>query len=814
MFKRGITFVLAVVFAISVLGQGVFSVSETNKDRNNSFIVQFLQNAKTVEINDAVNRYKNRLLGPSEDKLFEIWDCERSAFSEKYSGIIDYTSPVTKRKLKRTPNDTYIADQYALNVMNIKSAWDVSVGSASVKIGVLDTGVDRSTVDMNSANILPGHDFNTGGVVTSDSSGHGTGVASIIAATANNKSYLAGVCWRVAVVPYKIYDENDETDTATEIKALKMALQDGCKVINLSFGGYDENEAEKRTLQELADKGVLIFAAAGNDGVLDYEYPASYSSVFSVAGCDSTGNKWSGSSFNNNVDISAPAKSVMIMIKGDSKFEIGYGTGTSFSTPYSASIVALACALAPDLNYKMLYAALPSVCRDRDNKGKDAYSGYGTLDARKLLDYANSNWTLNEPLTSASPQKVTVTSLSKPKPGASEYDPDITGNYFLSSMGAVDTDLEVFKAIFSGNTYTFDFNKPFASEPSTSPFFLKLKLEAGSKYLFDAYANDKQKGKNVSFLIFKPAEILGRKAITSSGNMSSKWGQELIYTAKYSGSKNVVLSSTVSGASGGFSVYKGATLLGKAVSANNAYSFDFDAVEGEQFSFVMNSNSNVSWTIKVKENDYTYNLRLKEFNIEGGRLDKPFDPNVFEYFITASSQRVSLYWLPYFSEVRTEISTKNMRAMNYFVAGGANKVIYLNVLDGKGGEKEYKFNLTADVAVVGTATPTPMPTPTPTPKPTMTPKPVISGLKYIKKNGEYYLSFSISWNKKGALKLSVLNSSDVPIKTLWKNSSNKVGSKVVYWNFKNEKKAIVKPGLYIVKFSVDNKFATKRFYKK
>ncbi len=757
------------------------------------FIVQFFETVSLREVFQAVKNFGFKPLGLSEDRMFEVWGVEENDFKAAYAPIIKYTSKVDKRALLRTPNDTRLSEQWALSTMNLKSAWDVTVGSKSVKIAVLDTGIDRSTKDLNTTNILDGYDFNTHSAVTNDLNGHGTGVASVLAAAANNNSGMAGVCWRVSIVPYKIYEPDGTTDTGREIEALKMALLDGCKIVSLSFGGPTKNDAEEATINSLVEKGVLVFAAAGNDGKYMYNFPASYSSVFSVSAIDKYGAKWSGSNYNPSVDITAPGKEVTIIIKNGSKFEIGLGSGTSFATPYAAGTVALACALAPDINFKTLYNALPSVCKDRGEVGKDRYFGYGTIDARKLVDYANANWILKEPVESTAPKKFTVNNSSKPNPGTMVFDPPATGTYFFDSLGTKDTDLDIYKAIIEGDSYHFD--DVFAGDslklPSEvlTPFDVQTRLSSSSKYLLDAYANDKCIGDSINFLMFSPFEMLGRSVSFSSSNLSDCWGQELIFKAKYSGQKRAVLSSKVVGAAGGFSVYKNNVLVGSSSILNNEYIFDFSASAGDEFSIVVNSESNALWTLKINELN-NMNSNLREFNVEGAKITPAFSPSVYEYDIEATNQRISMYWLPYFSSVSSKVSNKDTRALNYFVAGGVEKDVIIVVNDGNGNENEYEFHLNAEVSVVGTATPKPTvtPSPTPTPKPTMTPKPLITKLKIIKKGSKIYLSISVSWNKKAALKLYVLNGSGKLVRSLWAAKSTKAGKKTILWDLKDSKK--------------------------
>lgn len=105
-------------------------------------------------------------------------------------------------KLDTSPNDTNWADQWGLQRIGLPNVWDQIPGTG-VLVAVLDTGVDADHPDLQGA-ALPGFDLTASSVGVDDVDGHGTAVAGIIAARANNHQGIAGVCWSCSILPVKV----------------------------------------------------------------------------------------------------------------------------------------------------------------------------------------------------------------------------------------------------------------------------------------------------------------------------------------------------------------------------------------------------------------------------------------------------------------------------------------------------------------------------------------------------------------------------------------------------------------------------------
>uniref|UniRef100_UPI0027B95910 S8 family serine peptidase n=1 Tax=Geobacter sp. TaxID=46610 RepID=UPI0027B95910 len=135
-----------------------------------------------------------------------------------------------------TPNDPSYVSQWHLPKIAAPAGWDISTGSSSVDIAILDTGVDPSHPDL-AGKLLPGFNFYTNTTDTHDVYGHGTKVAGSAAALANNAAGVAGVAWQNQIMPLVISDSTGYATYSRMASAITYAADHGVRIINLSFGG-------------------------------------------------------------------------------------------------------------------------------------------------------------------------------------------------------------------------------------------------------------------------------------------------------------------------------------------------------------------------------------------------------------------------------------------------------------------------------------------------------------------------------------------------------------------------------------------------
>ena len=267
------------------------------------YIVRFNSVLTPAEIHEIVNNYSYRLLADSSLRLFSLVLSDNGAFEEKYGDYIYYIEECMQREVAAITNDPLLSDAWAYEKMDVFGAWNHTTGKSGVIIAVLDTGIERNHEDFAGASILQGYDaVNQRVGVTNDSSGHGTMISGLIAASANNGIGSAGVSHGATLMPVKVSSSSTSISSSNLVTGLYFAADAGAKVINMSLGGYSSSYAEEEAIKYALSRGCILVASSGNDGDKTFGdepcYPASYSGVISVG---SVGKNGTVSSFSHSL---------------------------------------------------------------------------------------------------------------------------------------------------------------------------------------------------------------------------------------------------------------------------------------------------------------------------------------------------------------------------------------------------------------------------------------------------------------------------------------------------------------------------------
>lgn len=227
--------------------------------------------------------------------------------------------------------------------LGLPHAWQVSEGGGVV-VAVVDTGVQAAHPALV-GHVLPGFDFVHGNTNTSDDNGHGTAVAGIVVAT----------CPACRILPVKVLGSDMTGDWNTIAAGVRWAADHGAQVINLSTGGRRATDTLGAAIAYALSKGVIVVAAAGNDGQNESFYPAMYSGVVSVAGVDQNDARYAWSNFGSWVTTVAPGCASASWLAN------GYTAnfcGTSTAAPFISGIAGLAKAVQPHLTSRAFSTAL------------------------------------------------------------------------------------------------------------------------------------------------------------------------------------------------------------------------------------------------------------------------------------------------------------------------------------------------------------------------------------------------------------------------------------------------------------------------
>ncbi len=271
-----------------------------------------------------------------------------------------------------TQNPLNIDKQWAIPAAGFDYAWAKTTGSSSNIVAIIDTGLDATHEDLQNLRLVDGYDFVNNqpisGRINSDDNGHGTVVAGILGASANNGIGVVGTNWAISIMPLKALDSSGKGTSNTVAQAITWATDHGANFINLSLGGIAaaHDSTLSTSVSYAFNKGVLIVAAAGNDTAnsgdnLDTNplYPVCEDNgsnmILGVTALDQNGLKPIFSNYGSGcVDVAAPGKHILTTINHDPVTKAFtpnayiYVSGTSVAVPFVVGEAALIRALNPD----------------------------------------------------------------------------------------------------------------------------------------------------------------------------------------------------------------------------------------------------------------------------------------------------------------------------------------------------------------------------------------------------------------------------------------------------------------------------------
>lgn len=317
-----------------------------------------------------------------------------------------------------TPNDPLLSQQYALSKINAIRAWNLSQGTG-VKVAVIDSGIALTHPDL-AANIFTntgeiagdgidndnngfiddrnGWDFSHGDNNPTDTEGHGTHVAGIIGAVADNSTGGAGIAPESILVPIQVIaieDLDAEIVFRNIARGILYAVQLGVKVINMSLGYYVNMlstavvDLLRQAINTARQAGIFVVVAAGNDAhdtVL--EVPSAFEEVITVSSTSRFDIFSEFSNYGTSVDISAPGEDILSTVPASLGIGLyGDGSGTSMAAPLVSGLIAMMAAQDSAITEADVLRRLRYSSVDLGTAGRDTLFGYGRIDAFRALSY-------------------------------------------------------------------------------------------------------------------------------------------------------------------------------------------------------------------------------------------------------------------------------------------------------------------------------------------------------------------------------------------------------------------------------------------
>ncbi len=306
------------------------------------------------------------------------------------------------------PGDTYFDEQWHLDNtgqsggeadadIDATEGWEITRGSGDVVVAVLDSGIELDHPEF-AGRIVAGFDFVDTDPNPNDLHGHGTHVAGLLAADADNDFGVAGVDHGCSLMPVRVLDENLIGTTFSLIQALDYVASRDVDVVNMSLINYPNVTALEDALAGARDNGAILVACGGNDGIggADDTWPGASPHTISVGWTRDDDWRSGSSATGASLDVVAPGNSVITVAYGSEVDDRDLFSGCSAATPIVSGIAALARALDPAMTHDVFRTFLIAGAEDevgspaQDLPGRDDYYGYGRVNLNTTLVYVTT----------------------------------------------------------------------------------------------------------------------------------------------------------------------------------------------------------------------------------------------------------------------------------------------------------------------------------------------------------------------------------------------------------------------------------------
>jgi hypothetical protein len=312
------------------------------------------------------------------------------------------------------PNDFEFVRQWALNNegqtggtpgadIGALEAWGWTTGSTNVVVAIIDTGVDFFHPDLESnlwwnpgeiagngvdddgngyVDDLHGYDWVSDDADPMDDNLHGTHVAGILGAEGNDENGVAGVAWLVRLMALKAFDERGSGTLDHTLASVAYAVENGAAILNASWGTTARSRALDDVVAEAVRRGVVVVAAAGNNGSEAPFFPAAVPEALAVGATDANDGSPAFSNYGRFVDLVAPGEAIQSTAPNALWTLL---SGTSMAAPHVSGVAALLLSRMPGLTPEQVGTLLRS---SADRLPTERFTGAGRLNAARAVAYS------------------------------------------------------------------------------------------------------------------------------------------------------------------------------------------------------------------------------------------------------------------------------------------------------------------------------------------------------------------------------------------------------------------------------------------
>lgn len=318
----------------------------------NQLVVTLKPDAKT-KIEDLAKALNAKIIGRMDAQHSYLLQFEDDAATQ-----------LARQQLASNDDVASVDVNYPINAPPVLTATDSASPDLQLKpvtndnncqliVGLIDTPVQSLGTNLNSF-LMP--QIHVAGDVNlpADQLTHGTAMAETIMDSLGAKT---GGSTSVKIQPVDVYGNSETTSTFNVAAGIVQAVNNGANIINLSLGGTGDSQLLHNTIIQVSQRGIPIYAAAGNEPVTTPTYPAAYPEVISVTATDSTGKIASYANRGSFIDMTAPGDNV-VGFDGQNYFVQGTSTSTAFVSGAAAGIADASHACA-DQAESLLQKSLP-----------------------------------------------------------------------------------------------------------------------------------------------------------------------------------------------------------------------------------------------------------------------------------------------------------------------------------------------------------------------------------------------------------------------------------------------------------------------